>query len=326
MVLFQPRVAPVVGAASADALDNRVHVDLAHLRSLERHAKALNLMPRQPASSVLSGRHGSRLRGRGLDFLELCGYLPADDVRNIDWRVTARTGEPHVRVFTEERDRPALIVVDQRMSMFFGSVYAMKSVVAAEAAALLAFALLAQQDRVGAVLVTDAGVTECRPARSRAGVMHFLQLLASANQALHADAPAGAPTSLDNVLESVARLARRDYLVIVLSDFDVIGARSEALLSALCQHNDVVLAPVTDPLAEHLPDDLGQVVSDGTVQAWLDTGDAQIRSALDAVSQQRREQLLQWQQRFGLSIAPLSAGEPTVAQLYRLLGVSRGRR
>tara|TARA_Y100000780_G_scaffold190257_1_gene177967 strand:- start:2582 stop:3559 length:978 start_codon:yes stop_codon:yes gene_type:complete len=325
MVFFKRRAASAA-AAPAESIDRRVHVDLAHLRALEGHAKALSLMPRQPASSVLSGRHGSRLRGRGLDFLELRGYLPSDDVRNIDWRVTARTGEPHVRVFTEERDRPALIVVDQRMSMFFGSVHAMKSVVAAEAAALLAFAVLAQQDRVGAVVVTDEGVEEFRPARSSAGVMHFLQVLAGANQQLHADAPAAEPTSLDRVLASVARLARRDHLVIVLSDFDVIGPHSESLLSALCQHNDVVLAPVTDPLAEQLPDDLAQVVSDGTQQAWLNTADPHIRAALDGVSQQRRAQLLQWQQQYGLSIAPLSAGEGAVEQLYRLLGVARGRK
>ncbi|SDR70978.1 Protein of unknown function DUF58 [Halopseudomonas sabulinigri] len=317
---------PAAASAMPGVADTRVHVDLTHLRGLEGHAKALSLLPRQPASSVLSGRHGSRLRGRGLDFLELRGYLPSDDVRNIDWRVTARTGEPHVRVFTEERDRPALIVVDQRMSMFFGSQHAMKSVTAAEAAALLAFAVLAQQDRVGGVVMTDSQVEEFRPARSRAGVMHFLQALAAANQALHADAAAPAPTSLDRVLESVARLARRDHLIIVLSDFDVIGPHSDSLLSALCQHNDVVLAPVTDPLAEQLPHDLSQVVSDGRQQALLNTANEQVRGELNGVSQARREQLLDWQRRFGLSIAPLSASEDAVLQLHRLLGVTRGRR
>ncbi|NRB56175.1 MAG: DUF58 domain-containing protein [Salinicola sp.] len=317
-------IRPRAGVTTDGDRDPRVHTDFAHLRGLESIGRTLSLLPRQPARSVLNGRHGSRLRGRGLDFLELRGYLPSDDVRNIDWRVTARTGEPHVRVFTEERDRPALVVVDQRMSMFFGSRYAMKSVTAAEAAAILAFAVLAQRDRLGGIVVSDHAIQEFRPANSRASVMRFLHGLADANLALHAAAEADAPTSLDAVLEAVARLASRDHLVVVLSDFDVIGPRSERLLSALCRHNDVVLAPVTDVLAERLPDDLRQTVSDGKLQALLDTRSARVREALEQVSHARRETLLGWQRRYGLSIAPLSSGEETAPQLRRLLGMGRG--
>ena len=116
--------------------DARIHVSLAHLRGLQGAARGLSFLPRQPSASVLNGRHASRLRGRGLNFEEMRDYLPGDDIRSIDWKATARTGSPHVRVFTEERDRPALLVVDQRMSMFYGSVLNMKSVTAAEAAAI----------------------------------------------------------------------------------------------------------------------------------------------------------------------------------------------
>ena len=136
-------------SSPATGFDPRVRVDVAHLRNLAGPAKGLRFLPRQHARSVLNGRHASRLRGRGLNFEELRGYLPGDDVRAIDWKVTARMGEPYVRVYTEERDRPALIVVDQRMSMFFGSRLNMKSVTAAEAATVAAFAILEQGDRVG---------------------------------------------------------------------------------------------------------------------------------------------------------------------------------
>ncbi len=118
---------------------------------------------------MLNGRHASRLRGRGLNFEELRGYLPGDDVRAIDWKVTARTGEPHVRVMTEERDRPALIVVDQRMSMFFGSQLNMKAVTAAEAAALAAFRILDQGDRVGGIVFGDDGSGRDPPAAQPRG-------------------------------------------------------------------------------------------------------------------------------------------------------------
>jgi uncharacterized protein (DUF58 family) len=153
--------APV--APTAPDLDARVSVSLAHLRTLESRARGLTFLPRQPARSVLNGRHASRLRGRGLNFEELRDYLPGDDIRAIDWKVTARTGRPHVRVMTEERDRPALIVVDQRMSMFFGTRLNMKSVTAAEAAALAAFRILDQSDRVGGIVFGDDHIAEIRP-------------------------------------------------------------------------------------------------------------------------------------------------------------------
>ena len=107
-------------------------------------------------------------------------------MRSIDWKVTARTGEPHVRVYTEERDRPALIVVDQRMSMFFGSRRNMKSVTAAEAAALAAFRILDQSDRVGGIVFGDEVIAEIRPQRSRRAVNTFLSAIAAANARLAA--------------------------------------------------------------------------------------------------------------------------------------------
>ena len=113
-----------------------VYARLEDLVALEYRATGYSFLPRQPVHSVLAGRHASRMRGRGLNFEEIRGYLPGDDIRTIDWKVTARTREPHVRVYTEERDRPVWLLVNQRQSMFFGSRERMKSVTAAEAAAV----------------------------------------------------------------------------------------------------------------------------------------------------------------------------------------------
>lgn len=306
---------------AAGAVDARVHVDLAHLRGLEPAARSLRFLPRQPARSVLNGRHASRLRGRGLNFEELRGYLPGDDIRAIDWKVTARTGEPHVRVMTEERDRPALVVVDQRMTMFFGSVHAMKSVTAAEAAALSAFAILEQGDRVGGIVFGDDMLAEIRPARSRAGVTRVLTALADANGALHAEAPQVEPMALSTVLRRVARIATRDHLVIVLSDFDGIDAETERLVAGLSRRNDLVLVPVTDPMAHEVPRDLRLTVSDGVLQAELDTGNGRQFAALQDFVQGRLAQVLDWQRRFGVPVLPLSTGAPTLPQMRRHLGL-----
>ena len=140
-------------ASRSSVSDPRIHVDFAHLRGLEGQAKALSFLPRQPAVSVLNGRHASRLRGRGLNFEELRDYLPGDDIRTIDWRVTARKNKPHTKVFREERERPTLIVVDQTQNMFFGSRLRLKSVAAAEVAARIAWQNLNAGDRVGGIVI-----------------------------------------------------------------------------------------------------------------------------------------------------------------------------
>jgi len=302
------------------APDRRVHVDLPHLQSLEGKARSLTFLPRQPARSVLNGRHASRLRGRGLNFEELRNYLPADDIRSIDWKVTARTGSPHVRVFTEERDRPALIVVDQRMSMFFGSQLNMKSVTAAECAALAAFRIFDQGDRIGGIVFGDATIAEIRPRRSRLALNSFLTALSDANSLLRADAPPTDTLSLNYVLESITRIARRDHLILVFSDFDKIDQTTHRFIASLSRHNDLVLGLVSDPYTDTLPAGTRLVVSDGNLQAEINTGDRSVHEGLRNMAQGRLSEILDWQRQYGFPVMPLSAGEHSVDQMNRLLG------
>ncbi|WP_172292863.1 DUF58 domain-containing protein [Pseudoruegeria sp. HB172150] len=301
--------------------DRRIAITLGHLLSLEGRARSLTFLSRQPARSVLNGRHASRLRGRGLNFEELRNYLPGDDVRSIDWRVTARTGEPYIRVMTEERDRPALIVVDQRMSMFFGSRLNMKSVTAAEAAALAAFRILDQGDRVGGIVFGDEQIAEIRPQRSRRALHRFLTALSDANGLLHAEAPDVPPLPISRVLRATYRIAAQNHLIIVLSDFDGIDAEAELLISGLSRHNDLILVLVSDPMAEELPEGLRLVVSDGTLQAQIDTADQAQHRALADMARGRLAEVLDWQRRFGVPVLPLSTGEETLPQVRRLMGL-----
>lgn len=320
------RTATEPGQAEPIAADPRIRVDLPHLRSLEGRLPRLRLLPRQPARSILNGRHASRLRGRGLDFEELREYLPSDDVRTIDWKVTARTGKTHVRVFTEERDRPTLLVVDQRMSMFFGSVLNMKSVTAAECAALAAFGVLEQGDRLGGIVFGDSQLAEIRPRRSRAALDAFLTALADANSLLHADAPPEQPMPMNNVLESVARIAKHDHLVVILSDFDEIDDETERHLSGIARHNDLLLALVSDPYAQDIPKGARFVVSDGELQAEIDTRDTTTHRRLAEAASGRLARILDWQRTLGLTVLPLSSAEDSVLQIQQLLGLAGRRR
>lgn len=307
--------------------DTRIHVSLAHLRGLQGAARGLSFLPRQPSASVLNGRHTSRLRGRGLNFEEMRNYLPGDDIRSIDWKATARTGTPHVRVFTEERDRPALLVVDQRMSMYFGSQLNMKSVTAAEAAAIAAFRVLEAGDRVGGIVFDNDRQVEFVPKRSRRTAYALLESIADMNSALHADKSATpAPGELNKVLSSVARIAHHDHLVLVFSDFDGIDDMTKRRLSGIATHNDVLLFLVYDPLSHDIEAGERTVVGDSRMQAEVDLGAASTRAAVSGFTRERLERIYSWQTEINLSVLPLSAGQETLSQIRRLMGRLAPRR
>src|SRR6202012_1822373 len=143
-----------------------------------------NLLPKHPVYAILAGRHASKLRGRGLDFEEVRHYVAGDDIRNIDWRVTALTGETHSKVFNEEKERPTFIVLDQSSQMFFGSRRFVKSVSGAHAAAVGAFYTIKRGDCVGGIVFNEEGYDYIQPKRSKALVQHFLQLVVNRNEVL----------------------------------------------------------------------------------------------------------------------------------------------
>ncbi len=307
--------------------DPRIHVDADHLRRLGGQAGALSFLPRQPAQSVLNGRHSSRLRGRGLNFEELRNYMPGDDVRSIDWKVTARTGEPHVRVYTEERDRPVLLLVDQRLSMFFGTQVYMKSVIAAEAAAIAALRVLAQGDRVGGIVFGDDTVAEHRPQRRSLALNRLLNSIADANALLNPNLRPQGQIALNRILQSAIRIAHTNALVLVFSDFDGIDEKSEALLRRLAASNDLILFHVSDPTGvSALPDDFRVTVSDGDLQADLDASDPAVKARVLTASRDRLAQLNGWSRRYGFPIVPMTSAEPALDQMLRLFGHAGARR
>lgn len=304
-----------------EAEEPGVYVELDELIRLQFKARGFSFLPRQPIHSLLAGRHASRIRGRGLDFEELRDYLPGDDPRSIDWKVTARTGSAHVRVFTEERDRPALLVVDQRINMFFGTRVAMKSVVAAQLAALGAWRVFDQGDRVGALVFDDSHIAEVRPHRSRARVMQILQTIVDKNHALRADLeiePNGG--MLNQVLERVTRIAGHDYLVAVVSDFHGADQDTRRLLTRLAEHNDVLAALLYDP-SKVSPLEGGRVVlSDGELQVELDTDEGTMMRDLTeyfAADLQQTQQILA---KAGIPVLLIDTVADPAAQIRAILG------
>lgn len=238
----------------------------------EYYVQQIPLLPQHPVYSLLAGRHASKLRGRGLDFEEVRLYVPGDDVRNIDWRVTARTGTTHSKVFNEERERPAFLIADQTAMMFFGSRERVKSVTAAQVAALSAFYILKRGDRVGGIIFNEEGHRFIAPKRSKAHVQFLLQSLAEMNQLLPQRRLLRANTPfLNDILRRACSIVTHDFVVTVISDFSLIDDETRQHLRSLSFHNDVMLVHITDPLDARLPD--GKLVlGDGRYQLMWQNG------------------------------------------------------
>lgn len=298
-----------------------VYVDLQELIRLKHQGQGFSFLPRQPVHSLLAGQKASKLRGRGLNFEEIREYLTGDDIRSMDWKVTARMRKPHTRVYTEERDRPTLLVVDQRMSMFFGSQNALKSVIAAQVAALAAWRVVGVGDRVGALVFNDTDIDEVRPHRSNRTVMRILDVLVSKNHALKAsNPPKSNPGQLNEVLKLACRLAQHDTLVCMISDFEGSDELTQKLLTRLVQHNDVLAGMVFDPLEADLPKGGQLVVGDGELQLEFDSEDPELRNRYLTAGTARREQLQSFLMTRQIPLLPLHTGASVAHQIRQHLG------
>lgn len=300
----------------------RACVTLDELLRLKHRAQGFSFLPRQPVHSLLAGRHASRLRGRGLNFEELRRYAEGDDTRAIDWLATARLGAPHVRVYSEERDRSVLLVVDQRSAMFFGSQRCMKSVAAAEAAALAAWRVTSLGDRVGAVVFGDEKILTIKPQGRDAGVVRVLSGITRQNQALAQSVPQPdtALLQLNRALQHARQMAPHDGLVCLISDVAGADAETMRLVTGLTAHNDVLAIYVHDPLELALPDIGPAIFSSGHGQLEVDSSSADLRARFASEHAAWRARLAELSRRRAIPVLPISTDRDVAAQLQELIG------
>jgi len=259
-----------------------IHLGASELIALRPRCNALCLPMHRPAASALAGAYRSRFRGRGVDFVESRSYLPGDDIRNMDWRVTARTGKAHTKIFQEERERPVLVVLDASPSLFFGTRRRLKSVAAGQMAAAVAWTAVRRGDRIGAFLFAPGENREVRPAGGRRGAMRVIQGLVDW---LDPERLRAGEEPLSSALERVRHAVRPGSLVIVISDFFSLDDTCNRHLSRLRQHNDVIGCQLVDPAEEALPP--GRFpISDGEQSSLLDTTREQARTRFHSMVQQ----------------------------------------
>jgi uncharacterized protein (DUF58 family) len=301
-----------------------IYTNLRALVRLRFTAHGFNYLPRQPVRSLLSGRKRSRLRGRGLDFDELRHYRPGDDIRNMDWRVTNRTGKPHVRVYTEERDRPVIVVVDQRLPMFFGSQQKMKSVVAAEVAAITAWRVLEVGDRIGAILFNDGKTIVARPTRNERRVIGWLGDLTAMNNDLSVTAHRDSnPDALAQALDMLERNVGHDYLVVLISDFYGWNDASLRTIRRISRHNDIICSLIYDPLERDISNASQLVVSDGKFQLEIDPVMHGLGKKFEASFKSSVAHVQGELKRHNIPVLPINTVAPVADQLREKLGGQR---
>ncbi|MDP0562222.1 MAG: DUF58 domain-containing protein [Candidatus Endonucleobacter sp. (ex Gigantidas childressi)] len=296
---------------------NGIYSELEELIQLRLKARKLQIFRNTAPKSQLAGGSLSSFKGRGIDFDEVRAYQAGDDIRTIDWRVTARRSKPHTKVFREERERPVLIILDQSYSLFFGSQLNFKSVTACEIAALLSWATLFHGDRIGGVVFNEKSLSSIKPKHSKTALIHLLQKAEELNKQLHlSTAPSQVPTGyLSNALRHARRVAYPGTQIFIISDFKDMNDDAVRLLAQLRRHCEIIAFQVSDPLEHELPKPASYVVTNGVHRYTLDS---RKRNHRQQFKNHQQTQIKKIQKRLGeyrIPLTQISSGEETVPQL-----------
>ncbi|CAK0752813.1 DUF58 domain-containing protein [Gammaproteobacteria bacterium] len=277
---------------------------LTDLLELRHQARTVGIASHHPVNSVLCGLYASVFRGQGMDFEEVREYREGDEIRNMDWRVTARTGVPHLKVFLEERERTVILCIDTGARMAFGTRGTFKSIQAARAAALLGWSANSNQDRVGALLYGDPalGLRNFRPTRARRSLWQMLR-------ALTEPVSPGRPRSdpLLEALEDLSRSAPTGALIFLIGDFNRNPIELERPIGRLRQRREVVLMPVDDPVDRDIPS-MGRIQfsSPDGQRVEVDTDSTEGRAHYRERWNRYRAQLLTIATRLGVDVIPIT--------------------
>ncbi len=258
-------------------------------KELLKKVRQLEIRTRGVVNQVFSGEYHSVFKGRGMEFSEVREYQFGDEIRTIDWNVTARLDHPYVKVFEEERELTVMLLVDLSGSQFFGSQASLKRDIAAELSAILAFSAMKNNDKVGAILFTDQVEKFIPPRKGRSHALRIIRELLSFE-------PRRRTTSLNSVLEYLNHIQKKRSIVFLISDF--MDSGYDSALSIVGKRHDLIGVVLKDPREIELPD-VGLITfrdAETGQQRWIDTHDRKVRngyrSYLDKVHKTRRSLFL----------------------------------
>lgn len=285
---------------------------LVQLRLLARQIKLARIPQIQ---GVMAGSHLSKQKGRGLDLDQLRLYQAGDDIRSIDWRVTARTQKPHTRIYKEERERPVFILCDQRSPMFFGTRRSFKSVLAAQCAAVIAWAALGHGDRVGALVLGDESEKDFRPKQRAQHVLQILRCINEYNHKLEQHGQTEVRSTLSDSLNHLKHSLKPGTTLYLISDFFDLTDEDRETLFSIKRHNHVVALQMLDPLEREAPPPGLYGVSDGINDGWINTQGANAKQAYKDAVDVWHDTLARTFRQLGINHWQLSAAELPLAAL-----------
>ena len=286
---------------------------LNELIDLRRFAQSVHYQPEGRA--LRQGAHLSKFRGRGMDFSEVRNYQAGDEIRHMEWRVTARTGRPHVKIYQEEREKPVVILGDFSPSMFFGTRIAFKSVVAARLASIIAWTVMKQGDRIGGFFFSATRHSELIPKGRDSGVVSLLATLSNYTSDFKEQSEAPA-RRLSDALIRLHRVVRPGSILVLISDFYTMDDECFKLLSRLRGHNDILAYHVCDRIELAPPQPQHYAITNGQEELILDTSQTSVSKAYELYCQQRMEELQAQFKRLHIQYVQVTSETP-LPQLVR---------
>ncbi|MCQ1059248.1 DUF58 domain-containing protein [Photobacterium sp. DNB23_23_1] len=274
------------------------------------------LPPAQSVWSQLNGQHQSRHKGRGMNFAEVRPYQAGDDIRAIDWRVTARTGKTHTKLFTEEREQPVMLLIDISPSMKFGTQLLLKSVQAAHFSSLLSWLAVSVQDRIGAIVFNGNRLYECKPTARQQGPLTVINAMIDAHKDCGDDSVNEKRLSFSDALKHLHHLCPKGSEIVVLSDFYQLQQSDKRRLSQLRQHNRVQFVQLFDPLEfGHTTFNGIEFVTDDQQATWLDFSAQNTRDSLNQQYQEHQDFIQELCKSLAIPLHHLSAAQTLMEQL-----------
>jgi len=301
-----------------DLAADGIRLDLPQLLRYQRHTQLIDLSPAQTIQNKLAGSYLAKSKGRGMEFDEVRHYQSGDDVRTIDWRVTARTGKVHTKLFREEKERPVFILTDLGRSMQFGSTLLLKSIQAAHLAALIAWHVKKTGDKLGGLLFHQGSIRELKPAGRSVAVLRYLHQLIELQQTAMHPIPTAPGYQLADALGQLRRLVRPGSLVFIISDFQQLHEQGLRHLQAMRLHNEIRMCQIIDPLELALPISAAGLasVSAGEQPFMLDLSDTELKQHYQQQQQQFQQQLQQHWRQLGCRHWQLRSDVPLLQQFY----------
>ena len=289
-----------------------------------RHNASQLLLDSNKIHAKQGGAYLSSFKGRGMEFDESRIYQAGDDIRNMDWRVTARTGTAHTKVFCEERERPVLIWLDLNDSMMFATRNKYKAVMAAEVASLIAWSAAKNNDRVGGLIFSALEHTEIKPRRGKAAVLDLIRRCTSHRAWREQSSSSQHDRDMNAAVSRLRKVTHPGSLIFMISDFRDMDEQAYSKIANVARSNDIIFINISDPIEAELPASGSYKLTDGLLELQIQTSSKKVRDDYQQRYQTHSDKLKHFCRKYRIHLIDISTQDDAFDRLKQGLGLSNG--